>query len=97
MVTGQRNAYGLDEYVVLYGRARVTEGGAAALLQRLARVYLGPRRALPADAGPPAGLGHPHRRRSDRGHRRRRLTPAPGATRSHVPTAVGCAPGPSLC
>ena len=35
------NAQGLPEYVVIYGNARVTEGGAADLLQRLARIYLG--------------------------------------------------------
>jgi len=32
---------GLREYVVIYGTARVTEGGAVDLLQRLARIYLG--------------------------------------------------------
>ena len=31
-----RNPYGLDHYLVLRGHARVTEGGAAELLQRLA-------------------------------------------------------------
>ena len=36
------NARGLREYVVVYGNARVTEGGAVDLLQRLGRVYLGP-------------------------------------------------------
>ncbi|HEY7317014.1 MAG TPA: PPOX class F420-dependent oxidoreductase [Candidatus Binatia bacterium] len=36
------NAQGLREYVVVYGNARVTEGGAVDLLQRLGRVYLGP-------------------------------------------------------
>jgi PPOX class probable F420-dependent enzyme len=55
MVTGTRNAYGLDEYVVLYGRARVTEGGAAALLSRLARVYLGPDVRFPPMPDPPPG------------------------------------------
>jgi hypothetical protein len=35
------NEWGLLEYPVVYGRARVTEG-AAELLQRLARTYLGP-------------------------------------------------------
>ena len=35
------NAQGLREYVVIYGNARVTEGGAVDLLQRLARIYLG--------------------------------------------------------
>ena len=33
---------GLREYLVVHGNARVEEGGAAALLQRLAHVYLGP-------------------------------------------------------
>ncbi len=36
------NELGLREYLVVHGRARVEEGGAAALLQRLAHVYLGP-------------------------------------------------------
>ena len=37
-----KNPMGLQEYLVVYGRARITEGGAANLLQRLARIYLGP-------------------------------------------------------
>jgi PPOX class probable F420-dependent enzyme len=37
-----KNAMGLQDYLVVYGTARITEGGAAALLQRLARIYLGP-------------------------------------------------------
>jgi PPOX class probable F420-dependent enzyme len=37
-----QNALGLQEYLVVYGQARITEGGAAALLQRLAHIYLGP-------------------------------------------------------
>ena len=74
MVNGNRNAYGLDEYVVLHGHARLTEGGAAELLQRLARVYLG-RRAVPTDAGPASRVGHPHDRRSDRGDARGRSRP----------------------
>ena len=32
---------GLNEYLVINGSARVTEGGAAELLQELARTYLG--------------------------------------------------------
>jgi PPOX class probable F420-dependent enzyme len=55
MVTGQRNAYGLDEYVVLHGRARIIEGGAAELLGRLARVYLGPDVRFPPMPDPPPG------------------------------------------
>ena len=37
-----KNSRGLQEYLVVYGNARITEGGAAALLQRLAHIYLGP-------------------------------------------------------
>lgn len=55
MVTGERNAYGLDEYLVLHGRARVTPGGAAALLQRLAHTYLGPGVRFPPMPDPPPG------------------------------------------
>jgi PPOX class probable F420-dependent enzyme len=33
---------GLREYLVVHGEARIEEGGAADLLQRLAYVYLGP-------------------------------------------------------
>lgn len=36
------NELGLREYLVVHGSAHVEEGGAAALLQRLAHVYLGP-------------------------------------------------------
>ena len=50
-----KNAYGLDHYLVLRGRARVTEGGAADLLQRLARIYIGPDVALPPMPNPPPG------------------------------------------
>jgi PPOX class probable F420-dependent enzyme len=52
---GTRNAIGLDEYVVIHGRARITEGGAAELLQRLARTYLGPDVKFPTMDDPPAG------------------------------------------
>jgi len=37
-----KNDMGLQEYLVVYGKARITEGGAAEVLQRLARIYLGP-------------------------------------------------------
>ena len=36
------NERGLREYLVVHGRARVEEGGPAALLQELAHVYIGP-------------------------------------------------------
>jgi PPOX class probable F420-dependent enzyme len=41
------NAQGLREYLVAYGNARVTEGGAVPLLQRLAPIYLGPNADFP--------------------------------------------------
>ncbi len=41
------NAQGMREYVVVYGNARVTEGGAVDLLQRLAPIYLGPKADFP--------------------------------------------------
>jgi hypothetical protein len=46
---------GLREYLVLHGTAKIEEGGAPALLQRLARVYLGPDVRFPAMDVPPAG------------------------------------------
>jgi PPOX class probable F420-dependent enzyme len=47
---------GLKEYLVVHGRARVTEGGAPELLQRLARVYLAPEVVFPAMPDPPPGF-----------------------------------------
>lgn len=49
------NAIGLTEYLVVHGRARITEGGAAALLQQLAHVYLGPDVKFPTMDNPPPG------------------------------------------
>ena len=50
------NEWGLREYLVVYGRARVTEGGAADILQRLARTYLGPDVVFPSMPDPPPGF-----------------------------------------
>jgi PPOX class probable F420-dependent enzyme len=50
------NPPGLKEYLVVHGRARVTEGGAPELLQRLAHVYLGPDVKFPAMPDPPPGF-----------------------------------------
>jgi PPOX class probable F420-dependent enzyme len=47
---------GLKEYLVVYGRARVEEGGAPELLQRLAHVYLSPDVTFPPMADPPPGV-----------------------------------------
>ena len=53
---GERiNEWGLREYLVIEGTARVTEGGAAELLQRLARIYLGPDVVFPGMPNPPPG------------------------------------------
>jgi PPOX class probable F420-dependent enzyme len=49
------NRWGLREYLVVNGTARVTEGGAAELLQRLARTYIGPDAVFPAVPDPPPG------------------------------------------
>ncbi|HXZ57463.1 MAG TPA: PPOX class F420-dependent oxidoreductase [Gaiellaceae bacterium] len=46
---------GLKEYLVVHGRARLEEGGAPELLQRLARVYLGPEVKFPPMDDPPPG------------------------------------------
>jgi len=54
--SGHINDWGLREYVVLNGTARVTEGGAAELLQRLARTYIGPDAVFPAMPNPPPGF-----------------------------------------
>ncbi|HLX87151.1 MAG TPA: PPOX class F420-dependent oxidoreductase [Acidimicrobiales bacterium] len=57
--TGDRDPTGLDHYLVIHGRARVSEGGAPELLQRLARVYLGEGvRFPPMDAPPPGFVLH---------------------------------------
>jgi PPOX class probable F420-dependent enzyme len=53
--TDTRNELGLNEYVVVHGRAHITEGGAPELLQRLAHVYLGPEVKFPPMADPPPG------------------------------------------
>jgi PPOX class probable F420-dependent enzyme len=55
LATTKVNEWGLTEYLVVNGRARVTEGGAPELLQRLAHTYLGPDVTFPAMPNPPAG------------------------------------------
>ena len=55
ILTGGRNPIGLDEYLVVYGHARITEGGAPELLQRLAHVYIGPDVPFPPMEFPPPG------------------------------------------
>jgi PPOX class probable F420-dependent enzyme len=55
LVTGGRDPSGLDEYLVVHGTARITEGGAPELLQRLAEVYIGPGVKFPPMEDPPPG------------------------------------------
>jgi PPOX class probable F420-dependent enzyme len=53
--TDRQNAIGLTEYLVVYGDARVTQGGAADLLQELARTYIAPDARFPPMPDPPPG------------------------------------------
>ncbi|MCP2202666.1 PPOX class probable F420-dependent enzyme [Lentzea flava] len=54
--TPKINEMGLQEYLVVYGTARITEGGAPELLQRLAHTYLGPDVKFPPFDNPPPGF-----------------------------------------
>jgi PPOX class probable F420-dependent enzyme len=51
-----RTEHGLDNYLVLRGRARVTEGGAPELLQQLAYTYIGSGVRFPPMLNPPPGF-----------------------------------------
>jgi PPOX class probable F420-dependent enzyme len=53
--TKTHNAMGLTEYLVVYGTARITEGGASDLLQELAHTYLGPDIRFPPMPDPRPG------------------------------------------
>jgi PPOX class probable F420-dependent enzyme len=53
--TDRVSPMGLTEYLVVYGSARVTEGGGPELLQRLAYVYIGPDVKFPPMPNPPPG------------------------------------------
>ena len=50
------NKWGLREYLVINGTARVTEGGAPELLQRLAHTYMGPTSVFPGMPDPAPGF-----------------------------------------
>ncbi len=54
-IEAEGSTHGLDNYLVIYGRARVTEGGAPELLQRLAETYIGPGVKFPPRPNPPPG------------------------------------------
>jgi len=55
MEAGRNNEMGIAEYLVVHGHARVTEGGAPALLQQLAHLYMGPGVKFPPMDNPPPG------------------------------------------
>lgn len=48
--------YGMQHYLVIEGVARVTEGGAPALLHQLAQRYIGPGAQFPPMENPPDGF-----------------------------------------
>jgi PPOX class probable F420-dependent enzyme len=50
-----KSAMGLTEYLVVYGQARIEEGGAPELLQKLAYVYIGAGVKFPPMDNPPPG------------------------------------------
>jgi PPOX class probable F420-dependent enzyme len=50
------NAIGLREYLIVHGSARIEEGGAPELLQRLAHTYFGPDVKFPPMDDPPPGV-----------------------------------------
>jgi PPOX class probable F420-dependent enzyme len=54
-VHGERGSGGLQFYLAIQGTARITEGGAPELLQRLAATYLGPGVKFPPGDNPPSG------------------------------------------
>ena len=54
--TGGTSSIGLAAYLVLHGRAEITDGGAPELLQRLAYRYIGPGVAYPPMPNPPQGV-----------------------------------------
>jgi len=49
------NEIGMRHYLVVYGQARITEGGAPELLHELAQTYVGPGTDFPPFPNPPPG------------------------------------------
>jgi PPOX class probable F420-dependent enzyme len=56
MEGSESNAIGMLDYLVVHGRARITEGGAPELLQQLAYTYIGPDAVFPPMPDPPPGF-----------------------------------------
>jgi PPOX class probable F420-dependent enzyme len=57
MVTGGKTN-GLDNYLVINGRARITEGGASKLLNQLAQIYVAPGTTFAPDGSPQGYITH---------------------------------------
>jgi PPOX class probable F420-dependent enzyme len=67
MVTGGKTN-GLDNYLVIDGRARISEGGAPELLNRLAQIYIAPGTTFPPSGGGGAPQGYITRITAERIH-----------------------------
>lgn len=50
-----KSDFGLLQHLIVYGSARIEEGGAAALLQKLAETFMGPGVKFPSMDNPPPG------------------------------------------
>jgi hypothetical protein len=57
MATGGKTN-GLDNYLVINGRARITEGGASELLNQLAQIYIAPGTTFAPDGAPQGFITH---------------------------------------
>lgn len=57
LLTGGKTG-GLDNYLIINGRARITEGGAPELLNQLAQVYIGPGTKFVQDGAPAGYITH---------------------------------------
>ncbi len=55
-IEAEGQQYGMQYYLVAEGTARITEGGAPALLHDLAQRYIGPGTDFPPMPNPPAGF-----------------------------------------
>jgi PPOX class probable F420-dependent enzyme len=56
--TKEYSGEGLHPYVVVRGRARITEGGALEVMDRLAQAYIGPGAVFPLREVPPGVVVH---------------------------------------
>jgi PPOX class probable F420-dependent enzyme len=54
-IEAEGDQYGMQHYLVVEGTARITEGGAPALLRHLAQRYIGPGTEFPPMPNPPEG------------------------------------------